>query len=152
MLFDGFAPWRDPTITEINRLAMRPALDASDSLNDARARRASRRTRLDGAWRFKLFEQPESVGESALRGKSSALGRAWRTITVPGNWTMQDVGDHPHYTNIDMPFEGPPPKPAEAQPDWCVSPLVQRARIVALATSRAARRRCRQRAPHLCEP
>ncbi len=109
MLFDGFAPWRDPTITEINRLAMRQALVASDSLNDARARRASRRTRLDGAWRFRLFDQPESVRESDLRGKSSALGRAWRMITVPGNWTMQDVGDHPHYTNIDMPFDGPPP-------------------------------------------
>jgi beta-galactosidase len=51
VLFDGFAPWRDPTITEINRLAMRPALVASDSLNDARARRTSRRTKLDVAHR-----------------------------------------------------------------------------------------------------
>ncbi|MDP4929475.1 MAG: hypothetical protein NWQ79_00705, partial [Ilumatobacteraceae bacterium] len=26
------------------------------------------------------------------------------------NWTLQDVGDLPHYTNIDMPFDGPPPR------------------------------------------
>ena len=33
-----------------------------------------------------------------------------RTVAVPGNWTMQDVGDLPHYTNVQMPFPGPPPR------------------------------------------
>ena len=34
---------------------------------------------------------------------------AGRTVTVPGNWTLQDTGDLPHYTNVQMPFPGPPP-------------------------------------------
>lgn len=28
----------------------------------------------------------------------------WRTVAVPGCWTRQDTGDHPHYTNIVMPW------------------------------------------------
>ncbi len=109
VLFDGSAPWRDPTITEINRLPMRPALVVSDSLDATRAHRAARRTKLDGTWRFKLFSHPEAVRVGDVRGNSGSLPKSWQSVAVPGNWTMQDVGDHPHYTNIDMPFDGPPP-------------------------------------------
>ena len=41
------------------------------------------------------------------------------TVEVPGNWTMQDLGgfvDLPHYTNIQMPFPGPPPELPERNP------------------------------------
>ena len=38
------------------------------------------------------------------------MATAITTVTVPGNWTMQDTGDFPHYTNVQMPFRGPPPR------------------------------------------
>jgi beta-galactosidase len=108
-MFDEFSPWNDPSVVEINRLPMRPPLVASDSLEGTRMQRPSRRLRLDGKWRFKLFRCPRDVRESDLRSRSSSLGKSWQSIHVPGNWTMQDVGDLPHYTNIEMPFDGPPP-------------------------------------------
>ncbi|MGA1420038.1 MAG: glycoside hydrolase family 2 TIM barrel-domain containing protein, partial [Ilumatobacteraceae bacterium] len=96
-------------VVEINRLPMRPPLVASDSLEGTRMQRPSRRVRLDGNWRFKLFKRPSEVRDSDLRGTAKTLGASWQTLRVPGNWTMQDVGDLPHYTNIEMPFDGPPP-------------------------------------------
>ncbi len=109
-MFEAFLPWSDPSVIEVNRLPMRPALVASDSLEDARAQRPSRRLRLDGNWRLKLHEHPGRIREADLRGSSRSLGSSWKSIQVPGNWTMQDVGDLPHYTNIEMPFDGPPPR------------------------------------------
>ena len=87
-----FRPWTDPTVTAIGRMAMHVPLD-----------RVERRS-LDGEWSFALFEHPDVVPETAITGDAPA-----RTITVPGSWTMQDTGDHPHYTNVQMPFPGPPP-------------------------------------------
>jgi beta-galactosidase len=59
---------------------------------------------LDGDWSFTLLDRPG--GEV----------RAEATVAVPGCWTMQDVGDPPQYTNIQMPFPGPPPAVPEANP------------------------------------
>jgi len=115
-MFDTFSPWSDPAVIEMNRLPMRPPLAASDSLEDARAQRTSRRVQLDGNWRFKLFQRPSDVRDTDLRGSSSSLGKSWRSLHVPGNWTVQDVGDLPHYTNIEMPFDGPPPDLPEDNP------------------------------------
>ncbi|MEO5898837.1 MAG: glycoside hydrolase family 2 TIM barrel-domain containing protein [Ilumatobacteraceae bacterium] len=71
----------------------------------------ARRLSLDGQWSFALFEHPDLVREAAINGPAPA-----RTITVPGNWTMQDTGDLPHYTNVQMPFAGPPPTLPERLP------------------------------------
>ncbi|NCV85648.1 MAG: beta-galatosidase, partial [Oxalobacteraceae bacterium] len=109
-MFGEFSPWGDPNVVEMNRLPMRPPLVTSDSLEGTRIQRPSRRVRLDGNWRFKLFERPGNVRDADLRGRSSSLSGSWQSLHVPGNWTMQDVGDLPHYTNIEMPFDGPPPK------------------------------------------
>ena len=106
---DQFAPWCDPAVVEMHRLAMRPGLIISDSIEDLRAGRPSRHTSLDGSWRLQLVAGPERVSESHLRGRASSLGKQWHHVKVPGNWTMQNIGDDPHYTNIDMPFDGPPP-------------------------------------------
>ena len=73
---------------------------AADAVPLSRSRRRS----LDGSWSFKLYDHPDSVPQSAITGDHPTT-----TVTVPGNWTMQDTGDHPHYTNIQMPFPGPPP-------------------------------------------
>ncbi len=104
-----FAPWADPAVVELQRLSMRPPLVISNSLEDVRVGRAHRRKMLDGVWRLLLVRGPDAVAESDLRGRSAALGKRWHHVAVPGNWTLQDVGDLPHYTNIDMPFDGPPP-------------------------------------------
>lgn len=109
-------PWSDPSITEINRLPMRPALVLGDSAEQARAGKPHRRINLDGAWRFLLLPRPDLVDDVHLRGRSTTLGRIWKTVRVPGNWTMQDVGDLPHYTNITMPFDGPPPRLPTSNP------------------------------------
>jgi len=109
-MFDSFAPWSDPSLTELNRLPMRPAMSSSKTVEDVRAGIPHSRKALDGIWRFRLFEKPQDVAATALRGSSSSLGNAWHSVQVPGNWTLQGVGDLPHYTNIDMPFAGPPPR------------------------------------------
>ena len=85
-------PWTDPNVIEINRLRMHAPIDGF------------RRRSLDGSWSFRLFDNPDDVDEQAISGPAPS-----RVVAVPGNWTMQDVGDLPHYTNVQMPFPGPPP-------------------------------------------
>ncbi|MFM8310896.1 MAG: glycoside hydrolase family 2 TIM barrel-domain containing protein, partial [Ilumatobacteraceae bacterium] len=88
-------PWADPTVTSLRRLPMHVPFDRARQLP------------LDGDWAFELFEHPDAVPESAISGPMGA-----HTVAVPGNWTMQDTGgivDQPHYTNVQMPFAGPPP-------------------------------------------
>lgn len=49
---------------------------------------------LDGPWDFQLRSHPEA-----------AEGESWTPVNVPDLWTMRpDSGDHPHYTNVPMPF------------------------------------------------
>ena len=85
-------PWVAPELVHVGRLPTNsvPHLD---------------RLPLDGTWRFELLPRPdaEQTGQ-------------WRDIVVPGAWTMQDVGDLPHYTNVQMPFAGVPPNVPEANP------------------------------------
>ena len=93
---DGFGPgrtWADPAVLSVGRLPM-TALQpdrGSDSVLD-----------LDGDWGF------------VLRSHPGGPVRHEGVVDVPGCWTVQDVGDGPQYTNIQMPFPGPPPSvPAE---------------------------------------
>ena len=88
-------PWADPAITAIRRLPMHVPIERD------------RRRSLDGEWAFELFGHPDEVPESAVTGSTGS-----HSVEVPGNWTMQDTGgivDLPHYTNVQMPFGGPPP-------------------------------------------
>ena len=66
---------------------------------------------LDGGWAFRLCERPEDVTALDLTGPTAR----WAGIEVPGCWTMQGF-DHPQYTNIQMPFPGPPPQVPDANP------------------------------------
>lgn len=59
---------------------------------------------LDGAWSFTLVPRPEGVSPEHLTDDASS----WASVEVPGCWTMQGF-DRPHYTNVQMPFPGPPP-------------------------------------------
>jgi beta-galactosidase len=125
-------PWLDPEIVAVRRLPMRPPTTAYPDVAAARAadRAASPWWRsLDGRWNFSLFEHPDAVPPAAVApllddggvaSRSAAPGSGSvpkpTTLTVPGNWTMQGVGDHPHYTNVQMPFPGPPPALPERNP------------------------------------
>ncbi|MFM2076657.1 MAG: hypothetical protein RJA49_547, partial [Actinomycetota bacterium] len=96
-------PWADPGVVGIGRLPMHVPLPLADD-----ARRS-----LDGQWHFRLFGGPDAVPASAVTGPTPTDGR---TVAVPGNWTVQDTGDFPHYTNVQMPFPGPPPHLPEHNP------------------------------------
>ncbi len=115
-------PWTDPEVLSIGRLPMRPPTTAQPDLAAARhgERAASPWWRsLDGNWRFRLYEHPDQVPPTAVRseeGEALSRSEGWMTVAVPGNWTMQGTGDLPHYTNVQMPFDGPPPALPERNP------------------------------------
>ena len=80
-------------MVQINRLPMRTAREDTHNA----------RTDLNGEWLLQLWDSPDDVPAHAVGG---SLGVA---VQVPGNWTLQGFDDLPHYTNIEMPFDGPPP-------------------------------------------
>jgi beta-galactosidase len=110
-------PWTDPNQLEVHRLPMRTPTVAYRDISAARVddvALAPWRSSLNGQWNFALYANPEAVPK-----KATATGcdtTKWRRVAVPGNWTMQDTGDFPHYTNIQMPFPGPPPALPEHNP------------------------------------
>jgi beta-galactosidase len=100
---------------------------------------------LDGEWRFKLLANPggdlppegDSYAPGSRRAGAGLAGwvnrgfdaSSWATINVPGTWTRQGGGaggdgrpdydhcfDKPHYTNVQMPFQGVPPAAPEKNP------------------------------------
>ncbi len=109
-------PWADPHVSSINRLSMRPPTRAFESVEAARsaADTSPWRRSLDGRWRFRLFDRPDDVPASAV--SKPADGARWSSVAVPGNWTLQGVGDLPQYTNVRMPFHGPPPRLPDRNP------------------------------------
>ena len=88
----GIAPWAAPELTGLGRVRMH-SVPHEGGLP------------LDGQWRFQLLPGPEAPATDA-----------WREITVPGSWTMQDTGDLPQYTNVQMPFLDHPPHVPSANP------------------------------------
>lgn len=86
------APWLDPEFSGLRRLPMHALVHAP-------------LVALDGTWRFQLL--PRAYAEPT---------DAWREITLPGSWTMQDTFDKPIYTNVQMPFDRVPPDVPEDNP------------------------------------
>jgi beta-galactosidase len=103
-------PWEMPEITGINRLRPRATLYPYPSIDMALKGERTQTpwfSSLNGQWRFSLFERPEALSsEVCAKGFDDS---AWRFIDVPGCWTMQDSGDFPQYTNVQMPFTLVPP-------------------------------------------
>jgi beta-galactosidase len=132
--------WENPEIQGINRLAMGSLpwtfASAQDALADAAAGPEFRRPEdnpcclgLDGTWRFRLLSKPGADGEAG--GEDFGLSpswtqpdfdaASWADIRVPGTWTLQrgpdgKPFDKPHYTNVQMPFEGTPPEAPDHNP------------------------------------
>ncbi|MEX1169899.1 MAG: glycoside hydrolase family 2 TIM barrel-domain containing protein [Chloroflexota bacterium] len=86
------AAWTTPELTGLGRLPMHSVPHGE-------------RLPLDGRWRFQLLPDPahEPVAD-------------WGEADVPGLWTMSGTWDLPHYTNVQMPFEGLPPVIPERNP------------------------------------
>jgi beta-galactosidase len=91
---DVFGPrsWARPETISFGRLPMSTYMSRGNDVS------------LDGSWQFTLVPKPESVSHDHLAGDATS----WAPIEVPGCWTMQGF-DRPHYTNVQMPFPGPPP-------------------------------------------
>ena len=101
-------PWADPAVLQLNRMPMHVPLAGFP------------RQRLDGLWSLELFDSPDEVPAAALADQRPRAA----SVAVPGNWTMQDLStpsgpafvDKPHYTNVQMPFGGPPPRLPDRNP------------------------------------
>jgi len=93
--------WSDSTVLQLKRQPMHVPLSGFV------------RRPLDGRWRLELFDHPDEVSTSAITGRR----RKGFEVDVPGNWPVQlpDL-DPPHYTNIQMPFPGPPPRLPDRNP------------------------------------
>ena len=95
----GAGSWMRPEVTGYRRVPMTTYLPRAGVVS------------LDGEWSFSLLERPELVLARDLSGPTSG----WALIDVPGCWTMQGF-DAPQYTNVQMPFPGPPPAVPEQNP------------------------------------
>ena len=106
----GLRFWSSPELTALHRLPMRSPFGGRDG--------SPWFSRLDGPWRFLLVPRPDDVPNDV--GDPTTDDSSWREVDVPGCWTMQGVGDRPHYTNVQMPFpERPPAVPADDNPTGC---------------------------------
>ena len=106
--------FEQPECTGLLRLPARAPLVPYPDADGARRGGVSPWTfPLDGRWRFLGVESPaEAPADFAEPDFDDA---AWRTIDVPGAWTLQGF-DRPHYTNVVMPFGGEPPAVPERNP------------------------------------
>lgn len=99
--------WEDPAVVGINKL---PGRSSHRVYPDAGS--ALRRSEnpwelcLDGVWDFHPAPNPVAA-EAVASGRGK--GVRWQSINVPGHPEMQGHG-RPHYTNIQMPFAGEPPR------------------------------------------
>ncbi|MBO4619525.1 MAG: DUF4981 domain-containing protein [Victivallales bacterium] len=112
--------WEDPRVPQIHALRSRSPLFSWK--DEASAREGSYEPfdcpsiqSLNGKWQFRYYGRPEEVDLGVLAKPISADKKA-KPIVVPGNWTRQGY-DHPHYTNVVMPFTDTPPYvPQKANP------------------------------------
>ena len=135
---DAFGPrsWTRPESIALHRLPARSPLVAHPDAAGARKGTAGRAESpwfrsLDGRWRFVGLDRPEHVTAAHVAAGTDVT--SWRTIDVPGHWTLQPTPaaselhhapaasethgfDHPHYTNVQMPFAGLPPSVPDANP------------------------------------
>ncbi len=112
--------WKTPEFTHFNRLPARASLwpfpDAESALaNPCADGESPWKISLNGAWRFRLFDQPEQVQTMFAQKKFNPESPTYKDVRVPGNWPMQGF-DKPHYTNVGMPWEGLPPYVPEENP------------------------------------
>ncbi len=106
--------WRTPEVSSVGRLPMGANSTPYPDAAAARAAGPSPWVRsIDGDWRFRLLDRPESAPADWSEAGHDDTG--WDTMAVPGNWAMAGF-DRPAYENILMPFAGDPPEVPEENP------------------------------------
>jgi beta-galactosidase len=116
LLHGGVRTWAHPQTVSIGRLPARATLTP---FPDPEAARVGGRELspfvlgLNGDWRFRLVDRPEAVPQDFVDPTFDDGG--WALLPVPSNWTMHGY-DRPHYTNIQMPFDGAPPHVPDENP------------------------------------
>ncbi len=112
----SIALWKQPEVTGIAKLPGRSTLFPFETEEKARSGDPASSGwvhRLNGTWKFRLYDRPEAVPDAALLPETG--DGDWADIEVPGNWNMQGW-DRPHYTNVQMPFANLPPDVPEQNP------------------------------------
>ncbi len=96
-----FAPWEDPTITNINRQPARATAYSYTSVEDALKgdRTKSRIQMLNGDWDFKYAVNLKEASKDFYKNTVSG----WDKIEVPSNWEMKGY-DNPIYKSAVYPF------------------------------------------------
>ena len=95
------APWADPEVNSLNRLASRAVMVPCESEEMALAIAELKRPRTDSKWLCSLD------GEWDFQWKRSVLAKAWERqakIRVPGVWQLQGDYDPPLYVNGTYPI------------------------------------------------
>ncbi|MCF7360477.1 beta-galactosidase [Vibrio diazotrophicus] len=106
--------WENQHVTHHNVLAVHAPLKAYANKEAALTKQESEnQLSLNGEWKFKLFDRPESVLAASV--ESDFDDSAWDTIAVPSNWQLQGF-DKPIYTNVKYPFSDTPPYVPEENP------------------------------------
>ncbi|AQQ09033.1 Beta-galactosidase [Sedimentisphaera cyanobacteriorum] len=101
--------WENQEVIAINKLAPRAGIVPFTSMQEAlglEEEESERYISLNGIWKFKLSESPESSPKGFFKPDFSVEG--WDEIEVPSCWQMQGFGK-PIYTNVRYPFEKKPP-------------------------------------------
>jgi len=109
--------WEMPELFSYNRLQPRAPLYIYDTLRHALSSERSNSPwfkLLNGQWKFSLFDTPTDVKHNHCSPQLD--DSSWRDINVPANWTLEDTGDTPIYTNIRMPFSQAPPLVPQKNP------------------------------------
>src|SRR5690348_7033637 len=105
LVFNGQPSWEMPELPSLQKLPAHATFWPFPDPQEALARlpeRSSLVRSLNGDWDFQLFDRPGDVTTEKLDAGT------WRTLAVPGNWTMQLRNEpykgrafiKPHYTNI----------------------------------------------------
>ncbi len=108
--------WEIPELTSIRRLRARAALVPFPSAETALSRDPARSPwflSLDGEWAVSYHERVEDADDREV--SAGADVSSWPRVAVPGDLCVQGFS-HPHYTNIQMPFESRPPFVPDANP------------------------------------
>ena len=108
-LVGGATSWGNPECFGVGKLPARsPLIPHPDPIaaRDAPREASPFYMSLNGDWRFALYARPEETPQAFPRPDFDDSD--WTELEVPGNWTCQGH-DRPHYTNVQMPFEGEPP-------------------------------------------
>ncbi|QEN06909.1 DUF4981 domain-containing protein [Oceanispirochaeta crateris] len=108
-------PWIQPELPSVSTILPRAPLFPFPDALSARTQKPEESPwvkSLNGEWDFLLKSKPEDVIPQDIIN----VPEGSRKIKVPANWTMEDTGDDPWYTNVQMPFTNKPPYIPEENP------------------------------------